>query len=135
MPRRYRKALFGWCWGLLCVAGMGAAAAEAPDPLIADPSHTHLELQNQWVRVLKEFLGPHETMPVHQHPAPGAVIVFLTDRNNKLMYSDGSVKTFQNHAGEAIWSAPTTHRSENLTNAQFAAIQLEPKPVANARPF
>lgn len=65
----------------------------------------------------------------------GAVIVFLTDRSNKLMYFDGSVKTFQNHAGDVIWSAPTTHKSENLTGAQFAAIQIEPKPVANAKPF
>ena len=80
-------------------------------------------------------LGPHETMPMHQHPAPGAVIVFLTDRNNQLIYFDGTVKDFQNHAGEVIWAAPTTHKSENLTGAQFAALQIEPKPVANPKPF
>lgn len=114
---------------------MLAPAAEAPDPLAADPQHTHLELQNQWVRVFQEHLGPHETMPMHQHPAPGAVIVFLTDRNNKLTYFDGSVKTFQNHAGDVIWAAPSTHKSENLTGANFTAIQVEPKPVANPKPF
>jgi beta-alanine degradation protein BauB len=114
---------------------MGATAAQAPDPLIADPNHTHLELQNQWVRVFKEYMGPHEAMPMHQHPPPGAVIVFLTDRNNKLTYFDGSVKTFQNHAGEVMWSAPTTHRAENLRDGQFAAIQVEPKPAANPKPF
>ncbi len=74
-------------------------------------------------------------MPMHQHPAPGAVIVFLTDRNNKLTYIDGSVKTFQNHAGEVIWSAPTIHKSENLTGGQFAALQIEPKPARNPKPF
>ncbi len=42
----------------------------------------------------EEHLGPHETMPMHQHPAPGAVIVFLTDRNNRLTYFDGTVKDF-----------------------------------------
>ena len=132
MPCRYRKALFGLCWVFLC---LGVRGAQAPDPLIAAPSHTYLELQNQWARAFKEYLGPHQTMPMHQHPAPGAVIVFLTDRNNKLTYFDGSVKTFQNHAGEVIWSAPTTHKSENLTDANFAAIQVEPKPVANPKPF
>ena len=55
-------------------------------------------------------MGPHETMPMHQHPAPGAVIVFLTDRNNQLTYFDGSVKDFQNHAGDVIWSR--AHRSQ-----------------------
>jgi quercetin dioxygenase-like cupin family protein len=112
-----------------------ACAQQAPDPLIADPQHTHLELENQWVRVFEERLGPRETMPMHQHPAPGAAIVFLTDRNNRLVYFDGTAKKFHNNAGEAIWADPTTHRSENLTGAPFAAIQIEPKPVANPKPF
>jgi beta-alanine degradation protein BauB len=132
MPRRHSKALLILACGLLLA---GAASAQAPDPLIADPQHTHLELENQWVRVFEEHLGPHETMPMHQHPAPGAAIVFVTDRNNKLTYLDGSVKTFQNHAGEVIWSAPTTHKSENLTGGQFRAIQIEPKRVTNPKPF
>ena len=132
MPRRHSKALFLLGWGFLWIQ---AAAAQAPDPLIADPEHSHLELENQWVRVFEEHLGPHETMPMHQHPAPGAVIVFLTDRNNKLTYLDGSVKSFQNHAGEVIWAVPTTHKSENLTGGQFAALQIEPRPVANPKPF
>ena len=114
---------------------MPAASAQAPDPLIADPAHMHLDLQNQWVRVFEEHMGPHETMPMHQHPAPGAVIVFVTDRNNKLIYADGSVKTFQNKAGEVIWSAPTTHKGENLKDSNFRAIQIEPKPAAHAKPF
>jgi beta-alanine degradation protein BauB len=142
MPRRQNKALSSYTRKFLWIAAAAAsawaqqpAAKQAPDPLVADPQHTHLELENQWVRVFQEHLGPHETMPMHQHPAPGAVIIFLTDRNNRLAYFDGSVKTFQNHAGEVIWSPPTTHKSENLNDAQFAALQVEPKPVANPKPF
>jgi quercetin dioxygenase-like cupin family protein len=138
MPRRYSKALLIFGGGLFFSSGLlrtGTAATQAPDPLIADPQHTHLELENKWVRVFQEHLGPHETMPMHQHPAPGAVIVFLTGRDNRLTYFDGSVKTFQNQPGNVIWAAPTVHRSENLTGAQFAAIQIEPKPAANAKAF
>jgi quercetin dioxygenase-like cupin family protein len=130
MPRRYSKGL-----GFVLWIATAAFAQQAPHPLTADPQHTHLELENQWVRVFEEHLGPHETMPMHQHPAPGAVIVFLTDRNNQLDYFDGTNKTFQNHAGDVIWAAPTTHKSVNLTGAQFAAIQIEPKPAAHAKPF
>ncbi len=130
MPRRYSKVL-----GLALWIATVAFAQQAPDPLAADPQHTHLELENQWVRVFEEHLGPHETMPMHQHPAPGAVIVFMTDRNNQLDYFDGTVKTFQNHAGDVIWAAPTTHKSVNLTGARFEAIQIEPKPAAHAKPF
>jgi len=132
MPRRCRSALSILVFGLLSLA---TAMAQAPDPLIAAPSNTYLELRNQWVRVFEEYLFAHQTMPMHKHPAPGAVIVFLTDRNNKLTYLDGTSKTFQNHAEEVIWATATTHRSENLTDMRFAAMQIEPKPVANPKPF
>ncbi len=133
MPRRYSKALFLLGCGFLWI--QAAPAAQAPDPLAADPQHTHLELENKWVRVFEEHMGPHETMPMHQHPAPGAVIVFLTGRKNRLVYFDGTTKDFQNQPGDVMWAAPTTHKSENLTGAQFAAIQIEPRPVANPKPF
>jgi hypothetical protein len=111
------------------------APHQAPDSLAADPKHTHLELENQWVRVFQEHLGPHETMPMHEHPLPGAVIVFLTARNNHLVYFDGTAKDWHNPAGDVIWAAPTTHKSENPTDAPFAAVQIEPKPAVNAKPF
>ncbi len=136
MPRRHTKTLLltrNFLW--IAAAAASAWAQQAPDPLIADPRHTHLDLENQWVRVFEEHLGPHETMPMHQHPAPGAVIVFLTDRNNQLTYFDGTVKTFHNQAGDVIWSAPTVHKSENLTGAEFTAVQIEPRPVVNSQPF
>src|ERR1700689_2187095 len=143
MSRRQNKTLSSYARKFLWIAIAAApawaqtpsSAHRAPDPLIADPQHTHLELENQWVRVFEEHLGPHETMPMHRHPAPGAVIVFLTDRNNRLTYFDGTVKTFQNHAGDVIWSLPTVHRSENLNGAPFAALQIEPRPAANPKPF
>jgi beta-alanine degradation protein BauB len=131
MPRRHNKALLAVSCGFIAIS---AAGAQAPDPL-ADTQHTHLELENQWVRVFQEHMGPHESMPMHQHPAPGAVIVFLTSRNNRLTYFDGSVKTFQNQPGEVLWAAPTTHKGENLKGDQFAALQIEPKAAAHAKPF
>ncbi len=132
MPRRHSKAFLALGFGFLA---LGAAYAQAPDPLVADPQHTKLQFENQWVRVFEEHLGPHETMPMHRHPSPGAAIVFLTDRDNRLTYLDGTVKTFQNHAGDVMWSAPTIHRSENLNDARFAALQIEPKPVSSSKPF
>jgi beta-alanine degradation protein BauB len=142
MPRRHDNTLSSYARTFFLIGAMAgsawaqqAAPKQAPDPLAADPQHTHLELDNQWVRVFQEHLGPHETMPMHQHPAPGAVIVFQTDRNNRLHYFDGTTKDFHNKAGDVIWAAPTTHKSENLTDAQFAALQIEPKPVANPKPF
>jgi quercetin dioxygenase-like cupin family protein len=111
-----------------------AARAQSLDPLVADPQHYHLEVENQWVRVIRERMGPKETMPMHQHPAPGSVIVFLTDRHNRLTSPDGVSQELRNRAGDLMWSAPSTHRSENLTSAPFEAVQIEPRRPASGTP-
>lgn len=115
---------------ILCLAfvlAVPAARAQSLDPLVVDPQHYHLEIENQWVRVIREHMDPHEKMPMHQHPGPGAVIVFLTDRHNRLTAPDGTSQELRNHAGDLMWSMPSTHRGENLTNAPFEAVQIEPR--------
>ncbi len=117
---------------LAIIAAMPAARAQALDPLVADPQHYQLEVENQWVRVIREHMGPNEKMPMHQHPGPGAVIVFLTDRHNRLTAPDGTSQELRNHAGDLMWSMPSTHRGENLTSAPFEAVQIEPRRPAGA---
>jgi quercetin dioxygenase-like cupin family protein len=117
---------------LMSVAITGALRAQAPDPLAADPRHYKLEIENQWVRVIREHMGPREMMPMHQHPAPGAVIVFLTGRHNRLTAPDGSKQELRNRAGELMWSPPSTHRGENLEDAEFEAVQIEPRRPSGA---
>ena len=46
---------------ILCLAivlAVPAARAQALDPLVADPQHYHLEIENQWVRVIREHMAP-----------------------------------------------------------------------------
>ncbi len=109
------------------VLAASAALAQGLDPLTADPQHYHLEIQNQWVRVIREHMAPHDTMRMHQHPAPGAVIVFLTARHNRLISPDGRSQELRDPAGQVMWSAASTHRSENLSGDAFEAVQIEPK--------
>jgi quercetin dioxygenase-like cupin family protein len=112
---------------LAVVLAVSAAWAQSLDPLVADPQHYTLEVENQWVRVIRERMAPNEKMPMHQHPGPGSVIVFLTDRHNRLISPDGVSQELRNRAGDLMWSAPSTHRSENLNNAAFEAVQIEPR--------
>ena len=126
-----------FCIAVACVASvtsmfwtLPAAQAQSLDPLAADPQHYHLEVENQWVRVIREHMGPNEKMPMHQHPGPGAVIVFLTDRHNRLTSPDGVSQELRNRAGDLMWSAASTHRGENLNNAPFEAVQIEPRRAA-----
>jgi quercetin dioxygenase-like cupin family protein len=112
---------------LTVVLAVSTAWAQSLDPLVADPQHYTLEVENQWVRVIRERMGPNEKMPMHQHPGPGSVIVFLTDRHNRLISPEGVSQELRNRAGDLMWSAPSTHRSENLNNAAFEAVQIEPR--------
>ena len=103
------------------------AGGESLDPLTVDPPHYTLEIENQWTRVFREHMGPRDTMIMHQHPLPGSVIVMLTDRHNRLTAPDGTAHEFQNKAGYVMWSAASSHRSENLDAIQFEALQIEPR--------
>ena len=102
------------------------------DPLTVDPPHYTLEIENQWTRVFREHMGPRDTMIMHQHPLPGAVIVMLTDRHNRLTAPDKTFKEFQNKAGFVMWSNASTHQSENLDAINFEALQIEPRHPAGA---
>ena len=83
--RRARKVVY-WhamrrVW--IVVAGgvlLATGWSQNLDSVIADPQHFHLEFQNQWVRIIREKMGPRESVPRHQHPEPGRVVVFLTIR-------------------------------------------------------
>jgi quercetin dioxygenase-like cupin family protein len=121
--------------GLTVAAWASLAQAQSLDPIAADPQHYKLEIENQWVRVIREHMAPHETMRMHQHPGPGAVIVLLTDRQNRLIAPDGKSQDVGGHAGDVMWSLPSTHRSENLTGASFEGLQIEPRPAGAAPPF
>jgi hypothetical protein len=104
-----------------------AFAAGSMDPLAVDPPHYTLEIENQWTRVFREHMGPRDTMIMHQHPAPGSVIVMLTGRHNRLTAPDGTSREFQNKAGYVMWSPASSHRSENLEPIYFEALQIEPR--------
>lgn len=109
-----------------------AANEKSLDPLVVDPQHYHLDFENQYVQVTREHMGPHGTMPLHQHLPPGALIVFVTARNNRLTTTDGKSQVSVNKPGEIQWAGPATHRSENLSDAEFEAIRVQPKVPAIA---
>jgi hypothetical protein len=118
--------------GFVALGCAAVFAANSMDPLTVDPSHYTLEIENQWTRVFREHMGPRDTMIMHQHPLPGAVIVMLTDRHNRLTAPDKTFKEFQNKAGYVMWSNASTHQSENLDAINFEALQIEPRHPAGA---
>jgi hypothetical protein len=117
----------GGIWTVLSWSQSTSGSAPVPDRLIADPQHYHLEFQNQWVRVIREKIGPHESALLHRHPAPGAVVIYLTDQNILQTQENGSTRSAEHKAGDATWSSPSAHQARNLSDRPFEAIAIEPK--------
>jgi hypothetical protein len=116
-------------FGGICIIGASAQSSpsEVLDPLVADPHHYHLELQNSWVRVIREQMGPRESTAWHRHPQPGAVIVLLTDQHIRQTLQDGTTRVIRRSAGTTFSSPGSTHKGENLDDAPFEYVAVEPK--------
>jgi beta-alanine degradation protein BauB len=106
--------------------GTGKKITVPLDPVKIDPKHYKVELENDQVRVIRAHMGPHDSVPMHEHSL-NRVTVFLTDQNIRSTGADGKVTVGQHKAGEAIWSPPITHKEENLNDQPFEVIAVEIK--------
>ena len=117
---RVRLALSGVAV-CLCLAPI----LSAQDAAKVDPKHYTVVSENDQVRILKVHYGAHEKSVMHSHPA--TVAVFLTDAKGQFSYPDGKKDSFARKAGEAQYSAATTHLPENTGDSGMDLIVVELK--------
>ena len=124
-----RRALF-----LVAIMCLAVFTAKAQDPAKVDPKHCKVEFENDQVRVLRWNTGPHEKIPMHEHPA--YVTVFLTDNHVKFTLPDGKTRESHQKAGETAWSAAERHSAESLSDkpSELIQIELKAKPAAAKPP-
>lgn len=108
------------------------AFAQSPelDVLKVDATHHTLEFENDWVRVVRYVIAPHEKTPMHSHPALVAVV--LTDVNAKATTPDGKTSEIHQKAGSVAWRGPVVHAVENVADQPWEGIVVEPKGPGNA---
>ena len=111
----------------MCLAG---SVALAQDPAKVDPKHCKVEFENAQVRVLHWHTGPHEKIPMHEHPA--YVGISLTDQHIRFTLPDGTTKDVEVKAGQTSWNEPQKHSAENLSDSANESIQVELKSKARA---
>ena len=110
---------------LLLLAG---ATAAAQDPDKVAPAIVKVEIDNDWVRVLRVKEGPQQKAPMHEHPA--TVVVFLTDVHQRIIGGDGAVQEITRKAGEVQYRDAVKHADENISDRPLEAIVIELKPDA-----
>jgi len=123
-----RRVLF-----LVAVFSVAVFTAKAQDPAKVDPQHCKVEFENAQVRVLRFTVGPHEKIPMHEHPA--SVLIALTDSHGKEIFPDGKEVDRQTKAGDVRWRDALKHANENLSDKPTESIVVELKGrAAKAKP-
>ena len=106
----------------------GVAVGHAQDPVMSNPKHYHVLVDNPQVRVLHVIVGAGEKTTMHEHP--DNVTVLLTDGKIAFTGADGKTQTVDSKAGQALWSGPQKHMGANLGTTALEAIVVELKGAA-----
>lgn len=106
-------------------AGLSARTAVAQDPVTVSHGAYQVEIENQWVRVLRVKIGPNEKEPMHRHPA--SVVVSLTDIHERVTGADGAVQEVTRKAGDVAYREAARHGEENLSDQPLEAVVIELK--------
>jgi quercetin dioxygenase-like cupin family protein len=114
---------------VICLTSAPARAQNLDSP-VADAAHHKVEFENEYVRVVRYVIAPHDKTAQHNHP--NLVNVLLTDLNAKATGTDGKTTELHGKAGSAAWRGPTVHVVENVGDQQIEGILVEPKGPAKA---
>ena len=108
--------------------------AAAQDPVAANPRAYTIELENQWVRVLRVKLAPHQKSEPHTQPA--GVAVLLTDVQANVTFASGEVVALNQRAGQVVDVnlIPQARIEENVSDQPIELILVELKPGAPPSP-
>jgi len=117
---------------LLLLMILAGTTLSAQDPVKVAPNDYKLELENQWVRVLRSSRGPHVKEPMHDHLAHA--VVYLTDVHERVTTADGKVQEINHKAGEVVYAEAVKHAEENLSDKPMELIMIELKPGAPKSP-
>ena len=120
----------------------GSSAKMAPnalDVVKVDSKHYKVDFENEQVRVIRGKVGPHETVPMHEHMT-NRLVVYLTEQNFGVTMGDGKLDTMQHPASEVVWSGPSKRKEEDAKRQAVRSgfrrseeLAPEARPLAYAR--
>lgn len=126
-------AAIGGSIGLRAAQGTSATSQEpgvdmSHECTVADPEHYHLELENEYVRVIRCRIPAHDKVKMHNHPF-GSVIIFVTDQNLHQTLESGATEEAHNKAGHIVWGngSQKQHMGENITDQLYEYIRVDIK--------
>jgi quercetin dioxygenase-like cupin family protein len=108
------------------MAPLGGDALGPLDPVKVDPKHYAADFENAQVRVIRVKVGAGESMPLHAHARPRAV-VYLTDANFEQTLEDGTKAESLRKRGDVVWSGGAVRHAERNRGGAFEGVVVELK--------
>jgi quercetin dioxygenase-like cupin family protein len=105
-------------------AAFGAQAQGVGDAVAVDPTHHHVILENDRVRVFEAFASPGAKSPMHTHPP--FVLVSLGKARMRMTMANGEKVIFDLNPGQVLWMENAEHSWEVLAG-QPHVIAVEVK--------
>ena len=98
---------------------------EDTDALRADPTHYHLEFENNLMRVLRLTLKGGESVKIHD--AKDALVVCLKECHLRLTYPDKRIQDIHIEVGKTRWVYGNTRTETNLSLEPLEMLLIEQK--------
>lgn len=118
--------------GVFLTVLSAALASSAQDVMNVGSADYKVEIDNQWVRVLRVNHPAGAKVAMHEHPA--SVAVFLTDVHERITGADGKARDVNVEVGEVAFNEAAKHAEENIGTKPLEAVIIELKPGAPRSP-
>ena len=125
-----------WLVAVMAVSHAAAQQENAfpPDifdtrPVVLDPTHFRLILENDRVQVIRVRLGPGEKTMIMDIPAH--VMTCLTDQHVRIVHAHDKPAERRHKTGDSLWVDKNEYGLENLGEKPAEWILVVPKPNGN----
>lgn len=98
---------------VFATAAVGAQAQDSRDAVAVDPTHHHVVLENDRVRVFEALASPGARSPMHTHPP--FVLVSMGKARLRMTMADGEKVIFDLNPGQVLWMENAQHSWELLS--------------------
>lgn len=115
---------------LLALSVFAPRLGFAQDPVVVDPAHHKVEIDNADVRVLRITFAPGEKAPEHAHP--NGVAVFLSGGTNRLTTPGQKPTETPQKMGDVVLLNAGKHTVENIGKTRTEVVLVELKRPGSA---
>jgi hypothetical protein len=95
------------------------------DPVLVDPEHFRVDLQNEQVRVVHLSMKGNEHTRIHEEPA--ILAVCIKECHVRLSRPDGKNQDLHMQAGDTRWVWEDTRTEKNLSKEPLEMLLIEMK--------